>query len=61
METAAQTRFKSHAAIIKTLAHPDRLFILNEFSRGKHCVRALTQMIGSEMLGRAGEDAKIGK
>jgi ArsR family transcriptional regulator len=45
----APSRFKTHAAIIKTLAHPTRLFILDELSRAERCVRDLTDMIGVEM------------
>jgi DNA-binding transcriptional ArsR family regulator len=45
----ARTRFKTHAAIIKTLAHATRLFILDELSRGERSVRDLTEMIGVEM------------
>ncbi len=49
VKTAAQTKFKTHAAIIKTLAHPTRLLILDELSRGERCVQALTKLVGSEM------------
>lgn len=49
MKTGAQNKFKTHAAIIKTLAHPTRLFLLDELSRGERCVRELTEMIGVEM------------
>jgi ArsR family transcriptional regulator len=49
MTAAAQLEFKAKAKIIKALAHPSRLFIVDELSRGERCVAELTQMIGVEM------------
>lgn len=46
---AAQKKFKKQARIIKALAHPTRLFIVDELSRGERCVCELTDMIGVEM------------
>jgi len=49
MTAAAQTRFKNQARIIKALAHPTRLFIVDELARGERCVCELTDLIGVEM------------
>jgi ArsR family transcriptional regulator len=49
MTAAAQAQYKSQARIIKALAHPTRLFIVDELSRGERCVCELTDMIGVEM------------
>ena len=49
MTAAAQTDYRVKARIIKALAHPTRLFIVDELSRGERCVCALTDMIGVEM------------
>ena len=49
MTAAAQTEYKAQARIIKALAHPTRLFIVDELSRGERCVNDLTDMIGVEM------------
>jgi DNA-binding transcriptional ArsR family regulator len=49
MTLAAQTEYKAKAKIIKALAHPSRLFIVDELSRGERCVADLTDMIGVEM------------
>ena len=49
MTAAAQIRFKNQARIIKALAHPTRLFIVNELARGERCVCELTDLIGVEM------------
>ena len=49
MTAAAQAQYKTQAGIIKALAHPTRLFIVDELSRGERCVCELTDMIGVEM------------
>ena len=49
MTTTVQTEYKAKARIIKALAHPTRLFIVEELSRGERCVCELTDMIGVEM------------
>jgi DNA-binding transcriptional ArsR family regulator len=49
MTATAQVRYKEQARIIKALAHPTRLFIVDELSRGERCVCELTDMIGVEM------------
>lgn len=35
--------------MIKALAHPSRLFIVDELSRGERCVCELTEMIGADV------------
>ncbi len=49
MTSAAQLEYKAKAKIIKALAHPSRLFIVDELARGERCVAELTDMIGVEM------------
>lgn len=49
MTSAAQARYETQARIIKALAHPTRLFIVDELARGERCVCELTEMIGVEM------------
>ena len=49
MTNTAQADYKAKAEIIKALAHPTRLFIVDELSRGERCVCELTDMIGVEM------------
>lgn len=41
--------FREQARVMKALAHPTRLFIVDELSRGERCVCELTEMIGAEM------------
>jgi DNA-binding transcriptional ArsR family regulator len=49
MTAAAKAEYKVQARIIKALAHPTRLFIVDELSRGERCVCELTEMVGVEM------------
>jgi ArsR family transcriptional regulator len=57
MESAHQNRmdprtralFDARARIIKALAHPTRLFLVDQLSRGEHCVCELTEMIGADV------------
>lgn len=49
MTATAQARYQSQARIIKALAHPTRLFIVDELARGERCVCELTELIGVEM------------
>lgn len=49
MTAATKARHKTQAGILKALAHPTRLFIVEELSRGERCVCELTDMIGVEM------------
>lgn len=46
----AQTQYESRVRIFKALAHPTRLFIIEELSRaGERCVCELTDMIGDDI------------
>ena len=49
MPSIIQDKFKHQAHIIKALAHPTRLFIVDELSRGERCVCEITRMVGVEM------------
>lgn len=41
--------FASRAAVLKAMAHPSRLFILDRLSRREHCVQELTELIGADI------------
>jgi ArsR family transcriptional regulator len=49
MTATAQARYERQARIIKALAHPTRLFIVDELARGERCVCELSDLIGVEM------------
>jgi len=48
MDARTSARFEARARIIKALAHPTRLFIVDELSRGERCVCELTEMVGAD-------------
>ena len=50
MNPKTQARYEARAKIIKAMAHPARLFIVDELSKtSERCVCELTEMIGSDM------------
>ena len=50
MNAKSQAKYEARARIIKAMAHPTRLFIVDELSReGPRCVCELTEMIGADM------------
>jgi len=42
-------RYEFRARIMKSLAHPTRLFIVDQLARQEYCVNELTSMIGCDM------------
>jgi len=49
MEPKVQARFEARARIIKAMAHPTRLFIIEELAKEERCVCDLTDMIGADI------------
>ena len=49
MDARTLARFEARARVIKAMAHPTRLFIVDELSRGERCVCELTEMVGSDI------------
>ncbi|MBT3377162.1 MAG: winged helix-turn-helix transcriptional regulator [Lentisphaerae bacterium] len=49
MDAKAWSQFEARAEIMKALAHPSRLFIVDELSRGERCVCELQEMIGADV------------
>ena len=41
--------YETRATILKALAHPSRLMIVDELSRGERCVCDLTELVGHDM------------
>ena len=48
MANRVSTKHEAWAKIIKAIAHPSRLFIIEELNKGEQCVNDLTAMIGSD-------------
>jgi DNA-binding transcriptional ArsR family regulator len=72
MDAQTQALFEARARIMKALAHPSRLFIIDRLSKQDHCVRDLSDMIAADIstvskhlsvLKNAGivKDVKIGQ
>jgi len=49
MEPELQSRFDMKANVLKALAHPTRLFIIDELAREERCVNDLTDLVGADM------------
>lgn len=49
MNEKTRNIFEMRAGIIKAMAHPTRLFVVDELSRGERCVCELTAMIGADI------------
>jgi len=49
MDAQIQARFDLRARIIKALAHPARLFIVDELAKGERCVCELTELLGLDV------------
>lgn len=49
MDPRTRARLEARARIVKAMAHPTRLFLVDELSRGERCVCELTGMVGSDV------------
>ncbi len=49
LDLKKKRQFDARAAVVKALAHPTRLYIVDELSRGDRCVAELTELIGADM------------
>ena len=47
--SSSTAQFKTQAQLFKALAHPARLLMVDELSRGERCVCELAERVGSEM------------
>jgi len=48
MDMDTKARFEMRAQVVKALAHPTRLFIVEALSKQEYCVCELTEMIGAD-------------
>jgi len=44
-----RARLEARAKVFKALAHPSRLLVVQELSRGERCVCELTKLVGADM------------
>ncbi len=48
MDKKLKAKYEEQARIIKALAHPSRLMIIEELNGSKRCVSDLTELVGSD-------------
>lgn len=49
MKKIENTKYEAQAKIIKAMAHPSRLLIIEELQHQERCVNELTEMIGADI------------
>ncbi len=49
MDPRTRIRYEARAKILKAMAHPSRLLILDQLGAGERCVCELTAMVGADM------------
>lgn len=50
MRPQAQAQYDARAKVVKAMAHPTRLFVVDELAQhGQRCVCELTEMVGADM------------
>ncbi|MFA4987643.1 MAG: metalloregulator ArsR/SmtB family transcription factor [Candidatus Brocadiia bacterium] len=49
MDRNIKARYEKRANVLKAMAHPTRLFIVDELSKGERCVCELTEMVGCDV------------
>ena len=49
MDAKTKAKYEARAKILKAIAHPTRLFIVDELSQQEKCVCELTEMIGADV------------
>lgn len=49
MDDKTRNLFEARARILKAMAHPTRLYLLDELSRGERCVGDLQALVGADV------------
>ncbi len=49
MDTKTQARYEARARIVKAMAHPTRLYLVDVLAKDEKCVQELTEKIGADM------------
>ncbi len=49
MKSQHKKHLEARARVLKAMAHPSRLFIIEELEKGERCVCELTDMIGADV------------
>ena len=49
MDQEHRKHLKARAKVLKAMAHPSRLFMIEELEKGERCVCELTEMVGADI------------
>ncbi len=49
MDIKTQARYEARALVLKAMAHPTRLYLVDILSKNETCVQELTDKIGADM------------
>lgn len=49
MKMTLRAEYENKARVVKALAHPTRLFLVEELSKGERCVCELREMVGDDI------------
>lgn len=49
MDAALRSRYETRAEVVKAMAHPTRLFLVEELAKKERCVRDLTELVGADI------------
>jgi len=49
MDAKTKLQYEARARVIKAMAHPSRLFMVDELSKGERCVCELRDMVGADI------------
>jgi len=49
MNAKTKAKYEARARIVKAMAHPTRLFLVDELSKGERCVCTLTELVGDDI------------
>jgi len=49
MDPRTRARYRARAAVVKAMAHPTRLLIVDELARRERCVNELTRLVGDDV------------
>ena len=49
MDPKTSARYDARARIVKALAHPTRLFLVDQLSQGEECVCRLAELVGADI------------
>jgi DNA-binding transcriptional ArsR family regulator len=49
MDPRTRARYRARAAVVKAMAHPTRLLIVDELAKRERCVNELTRLVGDDV------------